>query len=112
MPYFTISTGLRGCYMPDNCYVIRATTRRALKETIAIEADIYRDAGFIGANKRAIAWLANAVWKEDKKKHPAYLPHCLPLAPPHARDNYCHGIFASVATRQEYREYLKESDQC
>lgn len=107
MPYFTISAGLRGCYMPDNCYVIRATTRKALKATIESEAYNYRDAGFIGANKRAIARFANIAWKEAQKKNPGYLPYALPLAPSHARDNYCHGIFVSVASRQEYKEYLQ-----
>jgi len=110
MAYFTISTGLRGCYMPDNCYTIRATTRRALKDALAGEARYYRDAGFVGANKRAIAHIAAIAWKEAHKPNPAYLPFALPLAPSHARDNYCHGIFVSTATRQEYKEYLAESE--
>lgn len=105
MAYFTISNGLRGCYMPDNCYVVRVTTRRELKNIIASEASDYRDAGFVGVNKRAIAHIAAIAWKEAKKARPAYLPYCLPLAPSHARHNYCHGIFISVATRAEYREH-------
>lgn len=110
MAYFTISTGLRGCYMPDNCYVIRCTTRKALKAAIESECADYRDAGFVGANKRAIAHIAAIAWKESQKPNPAYLPFALPLAPSHARDNYCHGIFVSTATRKEYKEYLAECD--
>lgn len=95
--------------MPDNAYVIRATTRRELKSAIESEAYDYRDAGFIGANKRAIAHLAAVAWREAQKPNPAYLPFALPLAPDHARDNYCHGIFVSAATRQDYREYIAEN---
>lgn len=108
--YFTISTGLRGWYMPDSCYVTRCNSRRELKQAIESEARDYRDAGFIGANKRAIAWLANIAWKEAHKPNPAYLPYCLELAPPWARSNYCNGIFISTATRAEYLQYREESD--
>ena len=38
MPYFHISRGLRGCYMPDSSSVIRATTRRELKAAIEYDA--------------------------------------------------------------------------
>lgn len=62
MPYFTISTGLRGCYMPDNCFSIRATTRRELKSVIESEAEIYRDAGFIlSANVALCLVIVNAM---------------------------------------------------
>jgi len=108
--YFTISHGLRGGYCDNSVYVVRCDTRKELKATIASEADSYRDAGYIGANKRAIAWLANAVWKEAHKPNPAYLPHCLPLAPPWGRDNYCSGVFASAATRGEYVEYCQQEE--
>lgn len=106
--YFHISTGLRGCYMSDSAYVIRAETRRELKAAIESEAYYYRDAGFVGANKRAIAWLANIAWKEAHKKSPAYLPYCLALAPSHARDNYCNGIFVSASNRAEYLQDCEE----
>lgn len=110
MAYFTISAGLRGAYMPDSCYVIRAQTRRELKAAIEQEARDYRDAGFIGANKRAIAWLAAIAWREAQKTRPAYLPYALPLAPSHARGNYCNGIFVSAATRAEYLELMAQED--
>ncbi len=61
--YFGIYHGLRGCYMPDSVYIIHATTRRDLKRALEWEAYSIKDAGGIGLNKRAIAWLANAAWK-------------------------------------------------
>ena len=93
--------------MPDNAYIVRCHTRRELRAAIAGEADSYRDAGFIGANQRAISWLAAIAWRNRRKFQ---LPYALPLAPPHARDSYCHGIFVASATRDEHREYT-ESDQ-
>ena len=107
MPYFHISTGLRGCYMPDNSFVIQVNSRRELKSTIEYEASVYRDAGFVGANKRAIASIAAAAWRDRKKTQ---LPYALPLAPDHAKTNYSHGVFVSSATRDEYLEYVKESE--
>ena len=107
MPYFNISTGLRGCYMPDNAFVIRANTRRELKRVIESEAYYYRDAGFIGANKKDIATIAASAWRNRDKFQ---LPYALPLAPSHARKNYCHGIFVSTATRDEFKSYQKECE--
>lgn len=104
MPYFHISHGLRGCYMPDSSYVIRAATRRELKDAIAREAESYRDAGFIGANQKAIAALAAIAWRNAKTRAD-YLPYALPLAPSHSRGNYCYGVFVGNATRDDWREY-------
>lgn len=100
MPYFTISTGLRGCYMPDNCYVIKANTRRELKFVLASEASHYSDSGYVGGSKRAIAHITASAWRDKRFT----LPYCLPFAPKHARDNYAFGVFVSRATRQEYIE--------
>jgi hypothetical protein len=66
MAYFSIWQGLRGCYMPDSAYVIKADTRKELKRALQWEADSIRDAGGIGMSKRAIAWLANAAWEARK----------------------------------------------
>lgn len=107
MAYFNISTGLRGCYMADNMYIVRCHTRRELRAVIESEADSYRDAGFVGANKAAIAHIAAIAWRNRRKSQ---LPYALPLAPPHARDSYCHGIFVASANRSEYLEYIAESD--
>lgn len=93
--------------MADNMYIVRCDTRRELRAVIASEADSYRDAGFIGCNQRAISHIAAIAWRNRRK---VQLPYALPLAPPHARDSYCHGIFVASASRDEYREHV-ESDQ-
>jgi hypothetical protein len=104
MPYFHISTGLRGCYMPSESYMIRAKTRRALKEAIAYEAERYRESGYVGANKKAIATIAALAWRNAKTRKD-YLPYALPIAPPHARSDYCEAVFVSNATRDDFRAY-------
>ncbi len=102
--YFSVSTGLRGAYLPDNAYVIKADTRRELKSVIASEADGYADAGFVGASKKAVAWLAAAGWKNAQQAStPRYLSLCLPLAREKG-SGYAFGIFVSPATRAEYLE--------
>jgi hypothetical protein len=62
--YFTIMQGLRGCYLPDSCNVIRCDTRRELKSALQWEADSIRDAGFAGMDKRSIAWAAAKAWRD------------------------------------------------
>ena len=99
MAYFTIYQGLRGCYMPDSAYTIRAATRRELKEALAWEADSIRDAGHIGCSKRAIAWLAAAAWRQRKAVSGEYVA-------PYRRTDQTHypyalGVFVG-ATRQDY----------
>jgi hypothetical protein len=107
MPYFHISHGLRGCYLPDSSYVLFAKTRRELKSAIACEASQYREAGFTGANQKAIATIAAAAWRDRKKSQ---LPYALPLAPEHSPRNYCHGVFVSSASRDDFLEYQKAAD--
>ena len=107
MPYFHVSHGLRGCYMPSDTYVIKADTRRELREAIAYEARSYREAGYVGASERAISAIAAAAWRDRAKFD---LPYALPLAPGHARQNYCFGVFVSSATRAEYLEYIESCE--
>ena len=107
MPYFHISTGLRGCYMPDSACVIYARSRRVLKATIENEAHMWE--GAAGLSKRAIATFAATVWREAQKDRPATLPHCLPVKPEGA-GGYSSGVFASVATRREYLDYQASED--
>jgi hypothetical protein len=106
MTYFHISTGLRGCYMSDNSYVVRVRTRRELKSALTDEAARYRDAGYVGASKRAIATIAAEAWRARKHYQ---LPYALPVAPPHAPRNYCEAVFVSTATRDEY---LASQEEC
>lgn len=107
MPYFHISTGLRGGYMPSSSFVLHAKTRRELKVAIAHEAETYRESGYVGANKRAIASIAALAWR-DAKKREDYLPYALPVAPPHAKTNYCEAVFVSNATRDDFRACYKD----
>ncbi len=67
MAYFTVFQGLRGCYMPESAYTIRATTRRDLKSALQWEADSIRDAGMVGCSKRAVAWLAATAWRNRRR---------------------------------------------
>ena len=99
---FTVSHGLRGCYMPDSSYVIGCTTRRQLKEAIAWEANSYRDAGFMGASKRAIATMAAECWtRRDDKRWTLDL--VLPLS--RGKDSgYAFGVFVSRSTLADWQE--------
>ena len=99
MPYFTIYQGLRGCYMPDSAYTIRANTRRELKSALQWEANSLRDAGHVGCSKRAIAWLAAIAWRR-RKAYP-----CEYVVPYRRTDqtHYPYALGVSVgATRQDY----------
>ena len=105
--YFTITNGLRGMYMPDGGYTLRAKTRRELKDALESEAQDLRDAGFIGASKRAVASLAAAAWRNAQRERPDWREHVMPLAPAHSRGNYCYALAVSLSNR---REYLAQED--
>lgn len=105
--YFSISQGLRGCYMPDSAYEIRVKTRRELKDVLESEAYSIRDAGFLGCNKKAIAWLANAAWKGYGGRN--YLPYVAPYRNPDSPGNFCYGLFAAPSTRDDWKTYERES---
>lgn len=99
MPYFTVFQGLRGCYMPDNAYTIRATTRRDLKSVLQWEADSIRDAGMVGMNKRVISWLAATAWRNRRRASGEFVA-------PYRRTDQTHypyalGVFVG-ATRRDY----------
>lgn len=101
--YFSVSTGLRGAYLPDTAYVVEVDTRRSLKGVIRWEADSYADAGFVGASKKAVAWLAAEAWRTLHRPSPDYLSLCLPLAREKG-SGYAFGIFVATATKQDYLE--------
>lgn len=104
MAYFFLSTGLRGCYMPDSVYAIRVTTRRELKAMIADECRDLYDAGFVGTSKRAIAQFAAEAWR--RRNDPRWtLDLVLPYRRADQAGNWCFGVFLSRATRREYIEY-------
>lgn len=101
--YFTISTGLRGCSMPDSVYVSKVETRKELKAVLTYEVEGWRNSGAMGGSKRVVAAIAAEVWREAKKQRPAILPYCIPIKPDGAND-YSSGVFISVASRSEYLE--------
>lgn len=99
--YFAISQGLRGCYMPDSVYIIKAGTRRELKAALEYEARDLRDAGFIGLSKRAIASLAAGAWNEAGKVSARSIDFVAPYRAA-GMSHYPYGLFASVSTRADY----------
>lgn len=105
MPYFHISTGLRGGYMPDQSYIVRVETRRALRDAIEAEASMARDAHYIGLSKRAVAHIAAEAWRRRNDPR-AYLPLCLGYG---RRDQSApYGIFIGNASRSEYLQFQAE----
>jgi hypothetical protein len=98
MAYFTVWQGLRGVYMPDSAYIIKADTRKELKRALECEARDISDAGGVGLNKRALAWLANAAWKARKQSGEYVAPYRWK-----GQDSspYALGVFTG-ATRAEY----------
>jgi hypothetical protein len=104
MAYFEISTGLRGCYLADSIYIIRATTRRELKNAIA--DSVYNPEGqIIGLSKRAIAEFAALCWRERKGRD--YLPYCLPYR--FKYQSHCpYGIFVNNSHRADYLAHITE----
>lgn len=106
--YFHMSSGLRGCYIPDNMSVMKFDRYRDLKMYVASEAAIFRDGNYFGLSRKAIAAFATQLWTEAQKAKANYFPYCLPMRPAHS-DQYSYGLFGSVATRAEYLEYEKEN---
>jgi hypothetical protein len=107
MAYFWIEYGLRGAYCDGNGYIIQCSTRRELKAAIAWEADSLRDAGMIGASKRAVASLAADAWRALKR--PSVYPYVMPVSN-NGRDSYAWGIHCAPSTRREYLEYCAYCD--
>jgi hypothetical protein len=99
MPYFTFYHGLRGCYLPDSAFIVRATTRKELKRAIEAEAEGVREAGMVGMNKRAIAWLAAAAWRNRRKASGEYVAPYREAR--HTSYPYALGVFVG-ASRADY----------
>jgi len=108
--YFTISHGLRGCFMPDNDpYVIAVKTRRELRRVIEDEAHMIDSGRTQGFSKRMVAGFVAICWREAQKKRPAYLPYVLGYKEPEQK-YYSSAIFVSTENRAAYVAYLRESD--
>lgn len=96
--YFSISNGLRGCYMPDSVHVAAFKTRRDLKSHLESEA-AYAAGNERPPSKRKIAAFAALAWREAAKRNPHYLPFALPLD---KAESYA--LFIGVISRAEYLE--------
>lgn len=112
--YFHISSGLRGCYMPDSSYVGMFKTRRELAAALHSEAASILNHGesdLCGLSRRDVSALAARAWLEaGKKGSRAYLPFVAPYGPKKGRSSdYGFGLFCGVASRSEYLE-SKESE--
>lgn len=98
--YWMIANGLRGCYMFDNQHIVKATTRRDLKQAL-IDHDPWENA----PSKRAIASLANSAWKRWHK-NPGSLE--FPMVIPY-KYNTQYGLFVAPADRTDYLTQNEES---
>jgi hypothetical protein len=107
MPYFHISTGLRGCYMPNDAWVSYAPSRKALKGVLEDACGSYKDAEYVGGSKAHIAHVCALAWRNRKVYQ---LPYCIPFARKRGK-SYSEGVFVSSATRKEYLEYLKSQGE-
>lgn len=118
MPYFHVSAGLRGCYLPDSSYIIRATTRRELKEALASEAlaseaERYREAGYIGATIRSRPGCAHSDTRMAQCQNPARLSAVRnPCGAATRQHKLLRGGICQQrdATRSDYRAFAAESD--
>lgn len=98
MAYFTLYQGLRGCYMPDSAYVIKAATRRELKAALQWEADSIRDAGGVGLSNRNVTRLAAEAWRNRRASGELVAPY---RWADQSHSPYALGVFTG-ATRADY----------
>lgn len=92
---------LRGCYADnESAFILRAATRRELKETLESEAAQLREAGAIGLNKRAVANLAARAWRRKGQSH---LSDVAPFKYP-SQGGYCMGLMVNPSSRADYLE--------
>lgn len=106
MPYFHISHGMRGCYMPDSHDVLYVKTRKALKAIVSDEV-AFLDYPF-GGSKAEVARVVAAIWRDLRATRRQYLDFAIPLG--NDRRSRPFAIFLSHATRGEYREAEKNRD--
>lgn len=106
MPYFNVSHGLRGCYMPDSSEIVRVTTRRELKEYVS---DLVARLEYpFGGSKEDVARVVAAIWRDLKSPRRQYLDFAIPLG--NDRQSRPFAVFLSHASRSEYLEAEKNRD--
>lgn len=109
MRYFTIMTGLRGCYMPDDVFAVAVNTRRQLKSILLEQRDFATDHertiaemrrdGDHYATDREVASVAAALWRRKPTDRDAHLSTVIP----YGRDA-AFGIQVNPIMRSEYLE--------
>ena len=92
--------------MPDSAFVAKVETRRELKALLSETAEHAAAGGFY--NRRELASVTAAAWREAQKKSPAYLPFCVPMGM-ERNGGRPYGVFVSVASREEWKESESES---
>lgn len=110
MPYFLISVGLRGCYIDDSYYIVRAKTRRELKSIISDECDSSREAYGHGGSQKEIAWTCARIWQRAKEKKSSLYPYAIGFGRSRSTKDRPFGVFVNTATRREYLDYLKNNE--
>jgi len=95
MRYFNISSGLRGCYLPDNAGVYAFERRRELKAFLQTEADVLRDAYGYGGAKREVATAAAWLWS-------GYARHRIAIPFGREKKHYTFALFIEPASKEEY----------
>ena len=104
--YFNITIGLRGCYMPDNAFTVRVTTRRELRAIIAGECATMRDAHGFGGSQKDIAATVAAIWRETRKgARKSFYPFVIGFGRVRDASDRPFGVFVGHATREEWEEY-------
>jgi hypothetical protein len=110
MPYFHISSGLRGCYMPDNAFVAKCDTRRELRAIVEYDANDMIEAYGFGYSKAARASVVAQVWREATGKAPkSHYDHVIGFGRTRAKSDRPFGLFISHATRADFLEQSEDA---
>lgn len=101
--YYHISNGLRGCYLPDNSYIVRVDTRRELKNLIIFECAQMAEAYGRGSSARDVVALVARIWRDHRV---AGLDYVFSFSQDDGQ-SWPFGLFVSRATRADFVEYTK-----
>ena len=105
MKYFLIQTGLRGGYIPDSSYPVKAGTRRELREAVKSESSQANYGGdMVGLSDKAQAEFCAWIWRERDK--PQFLPYALPYG--YRGQGKPYAIFLVPISRAEFLEHEGE----
>jgi hypothetical protein len=103
--YAFISSGLRGCYMPDSAQMQQFKTRRELRQYVESEAQYMREAYGYGGDKKTIQSVCAYAWRSRKKGWGYNL--AIPFGRTRSKTDRPFGLFIGHATRREYLEFVK-----